>query len=129
HANNAGGRSIWWSWMAPRNGMVTVSTAGSNVDTVLAVYTGTAIANLISVASNDDDPKGGTTSVVSFQARAGVSYQMAVDAFGGQAGTIRLGLSEQLEAPALKVSVSGQNIILSWPSNSIGFGLEVVDDL
>jgi hypothetical protein len=37
HDGNPGGKSVWWTWVAPANGLVTVSTQGSTFDTVLAV--------------------------------------------------------------------------------------------
>ena len=40
HAGVSGGASVWWSWRAPTQGIVTISTAGSSFDTVLGVYTG-----------------------------------------------------------------------------------------
>ena len=46
HAGKAGGSSVWWSWTAPNSGSVTVSTMGSDFDTLLAVYTGTVVSNL-----------------------------------------------------------------------------------
>jgi hypothetical protein len=124
HAGNSGGKSIWWTWTAPQNGNVTISTAGSSADTLLAVYTGTILGGLATVASNDDDPAGGTSSLVKFQARAGVAYQIAVDTFGGQTGMIRLSLTAELELPSLRMSLSGQNLVLSWPTNATGFNLE-----
>src|SRR5262249_46310793 len=53
HAGNSGGRSVWWSWTAPRDGEVGVSTEGSDFDTTLAVYTGSTYP-LTLVASNND---------------------------------------------------------------------------
>ena len=79
HAGNSGGGSVWWSWTAPRDGRVNLSTSGSNFDTLLAVYTGSGIANLTPVASNDDDPNGGSTSRVAFDVSSGVTYHFAVD--------------------------------------------------
>jgi hypothetical protein len=128
HAVNAGGKSIWWTWTAPQNGAVTLSTAGSSVDTVLAVYTGTSVASLVSVSSNDDDPSGGTSSLVKFQARAGAAYQIAVDTFGGLTGLIELTLTE-VERPVLQLGLSGRNAVLSWPTNAVAFNLEVADSL
>jgi hypothetical protein len=125
HAGNTGGKSIWWTWTAPRNGNVTLSTAGSSADTVLAVYTGTTLASLVPVASNDDDPRGGTSSLVTFRAQAGVAYQIAVDTFGGLTGLIQLSLTAQVERPVLQMSLSGQNVVLNWPTNAAGFNLEV----
>jgi alpha-tubulin suppressor-like RCC1 family protein/subtilisin family serine protease len=79
HAQNSGGRSIWWTWTAPTTGTVTLATTGSNFDTLLAVYTGTAVSALTEVASNNQDPVGGDTSRVMFTATAGTTYQIAVD--------------------------------------------------
>ena len=46
HAGNAGGHSLWWDWTAPTNGIVTINNFGSSFQTLLAVYTGSALANL-----------------------------------------------------------------------------------
>ena len=43
HAGNAGGASVWYKWTAPVTGTATVSTAGSNFDTLLGVYKGTSV--------------------------------------------------------------------------------------
>ena len=43
HASVPTGSSIWFQWIAPTDGFVTVDTFGSNYDTVLALYTGTAV--------------------------------------------------------------------------------------
>jgi hypothetical protein len=86
-AGTPGGHSIWWSWTAPAAGRVTISTAGSNFDTLLGVYTGTAVNKLSLVASNDEDSNddsGNGTSRVTFKAVAGKKYQIAVDGFYGE---------------------------------------------
>jgi hypothetical protein len=54
-----GGHSVWISWIAPANGLVTMSTAGSSFDTLLGVYVLEAgddppLKSLESVAANDD---------------------------------------------------------------------------
>lgn len=92
HAGNIGGRSVWWTWTAPFSGYVEISTAGSSFDTLLAVYTGTAVTTLTAKASNDDDSNGGSTSRLVFNAVAGVSYQIAVDGYNGASGNITLSL-------------------------------------
>jgi hypothetical protein len=59
HAGNPGGRSLWWTWTAEADGMAVVTTSGSSIDTVLAVYTGEELTRLdATVTSNDDS--GGT---------------------------------------------------------------------
>ncbi|HTH49453.1 MAG TPA: SBBP repeat-containing protein, partial [Candidatus Limnocylindria bacterium] len=40
HAGNPGGTSLWWRWTAPADGRLTLSTEGSDFDTLLAAYTG-----------------------------------------------------------------------------------------
>ncbi|HEY0552133.1 MAG TPA: hypothetical protein VGF13_21210, partial [Verrucomicrobiae bacterium] len=90
HAGNPGGRSVWWTWTAPSDGLVTIATAGSSFDTLLGVYTGPALTNLTLVASNDDDPGGGPTSRVTFNTVIGATYQIAVDGYVGATGSIAL---------------------------------------
>ncbi len=89
HAGNSGGQSVWWEWVAPSTGLVEISTAGSNFDTLLGVYSGTSVFGLTAVASNDDY---GMTyqSRVSFSAQQGVSYRIAVDGWVTSAGNITL---------------------------------------
>ncbi|HEY0172750.1 MAG TPA: Ig-like domain-containing protein [Pyrinomonadaceae bacterium] len=92
HAGVAGGKSVWYKFRAPGTGKVTFDTLGSNIDTVMAVYTGTDVGALTQVASNDDaDQAAGVwTSRVSFDAVAGTTYYIAVDAWYGDSGAIVL---------------------------------------
>lgn len=83
HAGQAGGASVWWTWTAPAAGQARIDTAGSAFGTLLAVYTGNAIAALQSVASSD----GG---LLYFQAQAGGVYQVAVDGKAGASGAVAL---------------------------------------
>jgi thiol-disulfide isomerase/thioredoxin len=91
HAGALGKTSIWWSWRAPSAGTVTISTAGSSFDTVLAVYTGSAVASLTEVASDDDDPDSSVlTSKVAFDVISNQTYQIAVDGYDGDSGSVTL---------------------------------------
>ena len=92
HAGYLAARSIWWKWTAPSTGLVSISTAGSGFDTLLGVYRGSSLFNLLSVASNDD-AGGGNTSRVEFEAQAGVTYQIAVDGFDGAGGAVTLSVA------------------------------------
>jgi hypothetical protein len=98
HAGVAGGHSIWFKWTAPRSGTYDIDTCGSTIDTLLGVYTGSAVNALTPVASDDD--AGGECSPgsrVVFDATEGTVYRIAVDGKGGAAGPIDLHLDQ---APA-----------------------------
>ncbi|MCX7047081.1 MAG: choice-of-anchor D domain-containing protein [Candidatus Sumerlaeota bacterium] len=90
HAGNAGGASVWWTWTAPLAGTYAFDTHGSNFNTLLAVYTGASVGSLTLVASNDNDGSPNGNSGLVFTAQAGVQYSIAVDGFGGAAGSIAL---------------------------------------
>jgi hypothetical protein len=85
HAGKPGGRSIWYSWTAPKSGTVQFNTTPSDIDTLLAAYTGNDVRNLTEVASNDDFG-GITRSQITFRAKAGTTYRIAVDGKNAAAG-------------------------------------------
>jgi len=102
HAGDEGGKSVWYRWTAPGSGTWTFDTRGSSFNTLLAVYTGGALANLVAVADNDNIP-GTNTSSVAFSAAAGTVYWIAVDGFLGDPG----------EGAPNPVAASGA-IVLNW---------------
>jgi uncharacterized repeat protein (TIGR03803 family) len=89
HAAAPGGRSVWFRWTAPATRQVSFSTAGSAIDTLLAVYSGTSVNALTELATNDDSD-GNFTSTVSFQATNGTTYSLAINGYGGHAGALTL---------------------------------------
>jgi hypothetical protein len=92
HAGNRGGRSIWYAWHAPSTPVtVTIDTQGSNFDTLLGVYTGSAVNALSTVASNDNYG-GSSWSRVSFTSSPGTTYHIAVDGRNGRSGNVTLAL-------------------------------------
>ena len=99
HAGSVATHSVWFRWTATGTGPVTVSTAGSAFDTVLAVYTGSAVGALQLVAS-DDDGGGSSSSLLTFSATSGVVYSLAIDGFRGAAGNYSLSLGLSPGAPA-----------------------------
>ena len=92
HARKTGGHSVWLSWLAPDNGLVTLTTAGSTFDTLLAVYVldpgnDPPLERLEEIASNDDDGLL-KTSALQFGAQSNQTYEIAVDGFNGAVGEI-----------------------------------------
>lgn len=88
--NNAGGGSVWYQWQAPNSGSVTITTAGSNFDTVLAVYNGSGVGSLTPIVKNDDTSGTDHTSSITFNATAGTIYKIAVDGWGGDRSSVVL---------------------------------------
>jgi hypothetical protein len=87
--NNGGSanRSAWWKYTPVTTGTATFDTQlttpdGSHTDTVLAIYTGTALDNLVLVASNDDGGGSGTSLITDQAVTSGTTYWCQVGAFG-----------------------------------------------
>lgn len=91
-AAGAGEASIWYRWTAPAAMQIRFSTEGSNFDTVLAVYTGTGIDDLVLIASNDDAV--GQQSQVSITATAATTYFVTVAGYLGETGDVVLSWTE-----------------------------------
>lgn len=102
--------TLWWEWTAPASGTVSVDTNGSAYDTVLGVYTGSAVSALTPVASNDN-AGGGVTSRVTFTAQAGATYEIGVDGKYGATGLtlLNVGTTPANDAFASPVVLSGQS--------------------
>jgi hypothetical protein len=124
HVGNPGGRSLWFRWTAPITCGVTIDTAGSGFDTLLAAYTGGSLATLTPIATNDDF--NGPTSRVVFNGVAGTTYLIAVDGFNGAAGGVTLNWSVAgvCGPPLLSYARQGDQLVLSWDADYPGFNLE-----
>ncbi|MBX3745222.1 MAG: hypothetical protein KF833_07910 [Verrucomicrobiae bacterium] len=90
HAGNEGGRSVWYWWRAPSDGRLDLTTSGSPLDTLLAVYIGNALTNLTELVSNDDAFPGVAWSETSLLVSSNTVYRIAVDAFGAAVGEFGL---------------------------------------
>lgn len=90
HANNEGGHSVWYWFRAPATGLLRLTTQGSSIDTLLAVYEGRSLSELLLVAANDDaNPGSGYSELTATLARDRV-YYIAIDGFGGSTGKLVL---------------------------------------
>ncbi len=95
NGRNAAGASVWWRWTAPVAGPVVIDTVGSAIDTLLAVYTGTAVSALVPVAANNNLAAGNTMSQVAFMAQAGAVYRIAIaqPSAAATGGAVRLNIA------------------------------------
>jgi uncharacterized repeat protein (TIGR01451 family) len=112
NANNSGGSSVWWKWVAPSAGQLSVNTLGSSFTTLIGLYTGAnavpSVSTLNYAASNNiNDGTNGAGGLL-MQVVAGKEYALAVDGINGTSGTINLNWSLNISAQAnLSVSISG----------------------
>lgn len=91
HADNAGGKSIWWKYQPDFDGVLSLTTSNSTFDTLLAVYEGNTVGNLTALAYNDDAAVGiGGVSALRLPVRSNTVYQIAVDGYDGVAGAVFL---------------------------------------
>ena len=95
HGGKPGGHSVWLSWIAPANGIVTIETTGSTFDTLLGVYTLDPGTNrppmqLLRSVAGDDDNGTNKTSLVQFGATSGTRYEIAVAGYQGATGNVQL---------------------------------------
>ena len=110
HAGVNGNASVWWKWIAPSSGQLSLDTHGSGFDTLLASYQGSALGTLNVASSNDNDGSVGFASAVLFQVQGGTEYAIAVDGVAGTSGSIALHWSLNTNAQAnLAASISGPN--------------------
>jgi hypothetical protein len=91
--------SVWFEWTAPSNGWATFETCGSTFDTVLAVYTGSDLSALNSVAGSDD--ACGYASRVQFQVVSGTLYRIALAGYDGDTGDFTLGWNRNAPPPIM----------------------------
>ena len=94
HANNEGGASVWWTFTAPYNGVLSVRTVNTKVDTIMAIYQGNRMSDLSLIQSNDDDDTlkelvgNPGFSRIDQALLKGTTVKIAVDGFGGGMGDI-----------------------------------------
>jgi subtilisin family serine protease len=90
HGGSAGGHSIWWNYTATSDGVLSLSTTNSAIDTLLGVYSGARVGSLTTLASNDDAYPSSSFSAATVPLRKGQTAHIAVDGFAGAVGSISL---------------------------------------
>ncbi|HXG48047.1 MAG TPA: lysyl oxidase family protein [Methylomirabilota bacterium] len=91
HYGAGGSHSVWYRWVAPSSGPVTVTTAGSSFDTVLAAYRRATLGFVL--VEEDDDGGESSTSRIVFVANAGTAYYFAIDGYANGSGRAVLNLN------------------------------------
>lgn len=110
HAGNRGGRSVWYQWTAPSDGVWRLDAGGSGFDPLLAVYSGPGITTLTNIAANGPAPEAVRAADLLFAASEGVTYWVAVDGFntpdgpGSRAASGNFTLRWSMEPMAPRIS-------------------------
>ena len=131
HAGVSSSNSVWFTWTAPVGDAlfprpVTISTAGSDFDTVLAVYEGTHVTALTLKTNNNDHTASLRESQVTFAPVPGATYRIALDgaapgtSLRAQVGNYLLRLDYSL------VNTTVRNLVQDAPTNQqVGFRAEL----
>ena len=92
HAGKPGGASVWYRWTAKAGGVTVIDSCASRFDTLLGVYTGGSVDRLRRVAAADGGC--GRQSRISFFARRGTVYWIAIDGRDGDTGRLRIEVAQ-----------------------------------
>ncbi|MBU6413405.1 MAG: hypothetical protein KGS45_08010 [Planctomycetes bacterium] len=96
--NQVGG-DLWWSFIAPSNGQLTLDTCGSSFDTKLAIYSSYSCGASNFLACSDD-ACGLQSRIQNVQVNAGQYYTIRVGGYGTARGTGNLNLAFTPACPA-----------------------------
>lgn len=123
---SAAARSVWYTIKTAGGRTLTIDTVGSKLDTVLGIYTGTAVGGLTEVDS-DDNSAGAGDSRVSIPTQANKVYRIKVDGKGGASGMFLLHVSYGTSTPIIldfnpksgppgtDVTITGQDLLVCPP--------------
>src|SRR6266511_2480638 len=121
-ADNQGGHSIWYRWIAPASGVCTIGGRGEGFDLLLSAHVGDSVGTIMPVAFN----AMGTPDPITFEVAAGKTYQLSVDGFFGEEGKLEWWLAlrprnddfisrQQFVGPFYEVLASLQGATLETP--------------
>jgi len=136
----AGHNDIWYRYIAPCDGTLTVSTCFNSFDTLLFAYNSTACPpTQASQVGCDDDTaceSSSTASRVSFATTRGTSYLIRISGYSGNVGTGILKFENAICARPVNDSCvaatsvgQGVDIPFSTVGATTGFGLDVRPDV
>ncbi len=123
NTNYPGLSSLWYRYDPSQNGMLNVSTVGSNYDTVVAIWQGTTLANLVAVSCNNDYYSPIKQSFASAYVEVGSAYYVEVTAAGGIGGAAALSANK---AQPFAVTDDLSLTVTFDPGTAVGVG--VYDD-
>ncbi len=135
--------SVWYSFQPTTTGEYTIETCdgGTDIDSVLAAFSGATLSTLAEVGSDDDECAGGggdQGSQLSFTATGGTLYHVEVAGYQGREGSfyVRAYAGPPMARPVPETAIDHEDSyafaantanrgvgILSGPRHSASFGL------
>lgn len=116
--NSAGSGDVWYKWIAPGSGTLTLDTCEiAALDTVISVHTGNCEQALTEIGCNDEctDPCGGPTSCLTVNVEEGRTYLIRVAGNSGTEGAFVLRLAADLAvAPLPNALLVAKNGLVVW---------------
>jgi hypothetical protein len=94
------GATVWYKFIPSADVSVALDTFTSNFDTVVAIYTGTALTNLEEVACDDQTFQSNQSRVAALLG-SGVTYYVQIGGFEDDTGTLGLRLAKRRTNPAV----------------------------
>lgn len=87
------GKTIWFRVIPNASGVLTATTAGSDFDTVLALYTGSSLGSLQQLKCNDDAGGNTRTSRLFQMVTGGQTYYIQLGGYKGESGQFKLNVT------------------------------------
>ena len=84
----SGDRTLWWTWTAPADGILTVDSSATDFDNIVVAFSGNALGSLDVLGSSNGSPDSFSIPVT-----AGVDYQFSIGSNFDEAGTAVLDLN------------------------------------
>jgi hypothetical protein len=84
------GHSVWYRLTMHTTQPVGIDTCGSDMDTVLGVYTGSSVGGLTEIGLDDDSCDSDSGSIVDFVSSPGTTYYIMVRGYGSSMGEFTL---------------------------------------
>ena len=84
------GKGVWFSFRAPRDGVLTLNTCGSDFDTVIGIYTGTCGALTDYSCADDNGPAcPGAQASISLPVTENTTFYILVGGYDGASGNLQ----------------------------------------
>ena len=134
------GRTVWFTFTPSSNGNYIFSLAGSEFDTVLAVYTGTSVSSLTQIGCNDDASAKVLTSMLTLNGlTAGTTYRIQIGGYQQDFGLYDLTVQRSGVAvagkPVLALPASGATTVDQTPTftwnaaaNALAYEIQIATD-